>query len=397
MSDHQRVNRRAWPVDSIAATLALPLRQYRELRAAEAVVYESRFNSWNVHRYADAVRIFNEPALFSSEMRGQGGMALPSIVGMDGARHRKLRGLVTQAFTPRMVSQLAGRITEITAELLDAGIARGRFDAMQDFAYPLPIRIIADMLGIPVEDQSTFRRWSETLIAGPRTDVLRGKSFAEERAATLLEMNDYMARQIEARRRSPQEDLITRLLAAEVDGERLTENELQEFCRLLLIAGYETTACLIGNGVLTLHELPGLADELRADPSLLAGATEEIIRCFPSVAGSVRVALADVEVGGQKVDQGQTVIVWAGSTNYDETIFPDAEQFDSRRSPNRHLGFGLGPHFCLGAPLARLEVRTALQLLLEKLPRLERDPGTAVEPVDSPFLLGVKRFPLIVA
>jgi cytochrome P450 len=268
---------------------------------------------------------------------------------------------------------------------------------MQDFAYPLPIRIIADMLGIPVEDQSTFRRWSETLIAGPRTDVLRGKSFAEERAATLLEMNDYMARQIEARRRSPQEDLITRLLAAEVDGERLTENELQEFCRLLLIAGYETTACLIGNGVLTLHELPGLADELRADPSLLAGATEEIIRCFPSVAGSVRVALADVEVGGQKVDQGQTVIVWAGSTNYDETIFPDAEQFDSRRSPNRHLGFGLGPHFCLGAPLARLEVRTALQLLLEKLPRLERDPGTAVEPVDSPFLLGVKRFPLIVA
>lgn len=386
-----------WPVDSIAATLALPLQQYRQQRAGQSVVYEPRFNSWNVHRYAEAVRIFNEPAVFSSEMRGQGGMALPSIVGMDGDRHRKLRGLVTQAFTPRMVSQLAGRITEITAELLDAGIARGRFDAMQDFAYPLPIRIIADMLGIPVEDQSTFRRWSETLIAGPRTDALRGKSFAEERAATLLEMNDYMARQIEARRHSPQEDLITRLLAAEVDGERLTENELQEFCRLLLIAGYETTACLIGNGVLTLHELPELADELRADPSLLPGATEEIIRCFPSVAGSVRVALANVEVGGQKVDKGQTVIVWAGSTNYDETVFPDAEQLDPRRSPNRHLGFGLGPHFCLGAPLARLEVRTALQLLLEKLPRLEREPGTTVEPVDSPFLLGVKRFPLIIA
>ena len=391
------VNRRRWPVDSIAATLALPLRQYREQRAAESVVYESRFNSWNVHRYADAVRIFNEPATFSSEMRGQGGMALPSIVGMDGDRHRKLRGLVTQAFTPRMVSQLGGRITEITRELLDAGIARGRFDAMQDFAYPLPIRIIADMLGIPARDQSTFRRWSETLIAGPRTDALRGKSFAEERAATLLEMNDYLALQIEARRRSPQEDLITRLLAAEVDGERLTENELQEFCRLLLIAGYETTACLIGNGVLTLHELPEVAAELRADPTLLPGAVEEIVRCFPSVAGSVRVALSDVDVGGQKVAKGQTVIIWAGSTNYDETIFPEAEQLDIRRSPNRHLGFGLGPHFCLGAPLARLEVRTALQMLLEKLPELQRDPGSVVEPVDSPFLLGVKRFPLTVA
>jgi cytochrome P450 len=391
------VNRRCWPVDSVAAALALPLRQYREQRATEAVVYESRFNSWNVHRYADAVRIFNEPGIFSSEMRGQGGMALPSIVGMDGDRHRKLRGLVTQAFTPRMVSQLSGRITEITRELLDAGIARGQFDAMQDFAYPLPIRIIADMLGIPVEDQSTFRRWSETLIAGPRTDALRGKSFAEERAATLLEMNDYMARQIEARRRCPEEDLITRLLAAEVDGERLSENELQEFCRLLLIAGYETTACQIGNGVLALHEMPELSAELRADPSLLPGAVEEMVRCFPSVAGSVRVALSDVDVGGQKVAQGQTVIVWAGSTNYDDTIFPDAEQLDIRRSPNRHLGFGLGPHFCLGAPLARLEVRTALQLLLEKLPTLRRDPGTPIEPVDSPFLLGVKRFPLTVA
>ncbi len=155
-----------------------------------------------MYRHADAVRILNDPATFSSEAR-DGAMALPSIVGMDGARHRKLRGLVTQAFTPRMVEQLGPRISEVATELLDAACARGRFDAMQDFAYPLPIRIIAEMLGIPLEDQASFRRWSETLTAGPRTDAKRGQSFAEERAQTLLELNDYLTHQLDLRRRRP--------------------------------------------------------------------------------------------------------------------------------------------------------------------------------------------------
>lgn len=376
----------------VADLLQLPLRQYRELRAQAGLVYDAKFNSWNVYRYADAVRVLNDPATFSSAARS---VPLPSIVGMDGARHRKLRGLVTQAFTPRMVEQLAPRIAEVAAELLDSARGRAGFDVIQDFAYPLPIRIIAEMLGIPLEDQSTFRRWSETLVAGPRTDAVRGRSFAEERAQTLLELQEYLARQLAARRSSPGNDLITRLLAAEVDGERLSEVELLEFCRLLLIAGYETTACQIGSGVLVLQHFPDLAAQLRGDSSLLPGAVEEIVRCFPSVAASVRVATADVELGGQPIAKGQSLTLWTGSANYDESVFTQPEQLDIRRAPNRHLGFGLGPHFCLGAPLARLEARIALGTLLEKVPQLRHDPDQVVEAVDSPFLLGVKHFQLL--
>jgi cytochrome P450 len=384
-------------VDSVAQYVGLPLAQYRALRAGESVTFDDKFKSFNVHRYADAVRILNDASTFSSEARGGGAMALPSIVGMDGIRHRKLRGLVTQAFTPRMVEQLGARITTVASDLLEAACARGRFDAMQDFAYPLPIRIIAEMLGIPFADQATFRRWSETLIAGPRTDALRGRSFAEERAQTLVELNDYLGQQLDLRRKSPGTDLMSRLLVAEVDGERLTEVELIEFCRLLLIAGYETTACLIGNGVLTLLEMPSVAAELRGDPSLIPGAVEEVARCFPSVAGTMRVVLADVELGGRQIAKGQSLIVWTKAANYDETVFADSERFDVRRTPNRHLGFGVGAHFCLGAPLARLELRIALALFLERLPQLKRASTEEPGPVDSPFLLGVKRLELEVA
>jgi cytochrome P450 len=378
----------------IAALVDLPLARYRELRARQPVTYDADFKSWNVYRYADALRILNDASLFSSEARG-GAVPLPSIVGMDGGRHRKLRSLVTQAFTPRVVEQLAPRITEIAGELLEAGLTRGRFDAIRDFAYPLPMRIIAELLGVPVSDQSTFRRWSETLVAGPRTDARRGRSHAEERIATLLELKEYLAIQLAARRASPGSDLISRLLAAEVDGERLQESDLLEFCRLLLIAGYETTACQIGTAVLTLHELPELAAELRAEPTLLPGAVEEIVRCFPSVAATVRVAMADVELGGEHIGKGQSLVLWTGSINYDEETFADPETIDIRRSPNRHLGFGQGPHFCLGAPLARLELRIALTVLLQKLPRIHHDQAEVSEPVDSPFLMGVKHFTLL--
>jgi cytochrome P450 family 109 len=378
----------------IAALVDLPLSLYRDLRARQPVTYDPDFKNWNVYRYSDALRILNEPGIFSSEARG-GAVPLPSIVGMDGGRHRKLRSLVTQAFTPRMVEQLAPRIAQVAGELLDAGVTRGRFDAIRDFAYPLPIRIVAEMLGIPLEDQSTFRRWSETLVAGPRTDARRGRSHAEERSGTLLELNEYLTNQLAARRESPGSDLISRLLAAEVDGECLQDSDLLEFCRLLLIAGYETTACQIGTCVLTLHELPHLAKELRANPSLVPGAVEEIVRCFPSVAATVRVALADVEIGDQHIEKGQSLILWTGSTNYDEGTFVDPETIDIRRTPNRHLGFGQGPHFCLGAPLARLELRIALTVLLEKVPELRHDPTEVIEAVDSPFLMGVKHFTLM--
>jgi cytochrome P450 len=232
-------------------------------------------------------------------------------------------------------------------------------------------------------------------VTGPRTDALRGRSYAEERSASLRDLNDYFMGKLSERRRSPRQDLMSRLIAAEVEGERLGDADLLEFCRLLLIAGYETTACLIGSTALCLCEQPDVVALLSRDPSLVPGAVEEAIRCYPSVAGTMRVTTADVEVAGQRIDAGQSLIVWIGSANYDEAHFVDPERFDVRRSPNRHLGFGVGIHFCVGAPLARLEARIATGQLLERLPKFEVDPRASIDPVDSPFLFGVKNLPVL--
>jgi cytochrome P450 len=373
--------------------IELPLEWYREMRRGAGIAYDARFKSWNVFRYDDAFRILNDHVGFSSQARGEAQRsALPSIVGMDVPRHRQLRSLINQAFTPRTVEQLAPRITEICHQLVDRVVGQGEMDLMQDFAYPLPIAIIAELLGIPVEEQATFRRWSETLITGPRTDEKRGRSYAAEREENLRELNAYFQAKLAERRREPRQDLMSRLLAAEVDGERLSETDLLEFCRLLLIAGYETTAYLIGNAMLAFDEHPDAAEEVRRDPSLIPGAVEEALRCYPSVAGTMRTTTAATTVAGQPLEKDQTVIVWIGSANYDEQHFPDAERFDVRRSPNRHLAFGQGIHFCVGAPLARLEGRIALGVLLERLPRLRGELATPVEPVETPFIFGVRRF-----
>jgi cytochrome P450 len=378
-----------------AKLIHVPVEYYRQMRATQPVAYDPKFKSWNVFRYDDALRILNDHGTFSSQSAGEGRQTtLPSIVGLDPPRHRHLRSLINQAFTPRVVEQLGPRIVEIADELLDRALVQGGMDLVQDFAYPIPIRIIAELLGIPVEEQATFRRWSETLVTGPRTDALRGRSFAEERSASLRDLNDYFMGKLAERRKSPRHDLMSRLIAAEVEGERLGDDDLLEFCRLLLIAGYETTACLIGSTALSLCERPEVVGLLRGDPSLVPGAVEEAIRCYPSVAGTMRVTTTDVDVAGQRIEKGQSVIVWIGSANYDEAHFVDPERFDVRRSPNRHLGFGVGIHFCVGAPLARLEARIAVGRLLERLPKFERDPNAPIEPVDSPFLFGVKSLPI---
>jgi cytochrome P450 len=378
--------------EATSKLIELPLAWYREMRAGPGIAYDGRFKSWNVFRYDDVLRVLNDHVGFSSQPRGSARAALPSIVGMDVPRHRQLRGLVNQAFTPRIVEQLAPRITEICHQLIDKVAGAGSMDLMQDFAYPLPIAIIAELLGIPVEEQATFRRWSETLITGPRTDEMRGRSYAAEREENLRELNAYFLAKLEERRRDPRNDLMSRLVAAEVDGERLSENDLLEFCRLLLIAGYETTAYLIGNAMIAFDEHPETAAQVRQDPMLLPGAVEEALRCYPSVAGTMRTVTTDTEIAGQKIQKDEAVIVWIGSANYDEKHFVDPERFDVRRAPNRHLAFGFGIHFCVGAPLARLEARIALQILLQRLPGLRGQLATPLEPVETPFIFGVRHF-----
>jgi cytochrome P450 len=236
-----------------------------------------------------------------------------------------------------------------------------------------------------------FRDWSSNLVSVPSnpSDVKRLQQAAEG-------FNAYFTQKLEERHNYPRDDLMSRLVVAEVNGQYLSKEELLDFCRLLLIAGHETTANLIGNAAVCFHEYPAVVEELRNNPSLMPSALEEILRCYPSVIGAARATRASIDtiLRGQHIGQREIVHVLIGSANYDEEQFPNPERFDIRREPNRHLSFGYGIHFCLGAPLARLEAKIALNLVLERLTDIQLISDQPVEPVQSPFIVGVKRFPI---
>ena len=351
----------------------------RQQRDAEWVHHDEQHGIWQVFGYAAVERVLSDPGAFSSDfseiMPAQRDFALFSrgnFVRMDPPKHRKLRGLVSQAFTPRMVSGLAPRIAELTTELLDGLGGAERFDLVDGLAYPLPVIVIAELLGIPVDDRPIFRKWAELLFSQNqqtseiRLDEAALRALFDAVAPTMREMNAYLLAHIRQRRAHPHDDLISELVAAEVDGERLDDEEIVGFVGLLLIAGHITTTALLGNAVITLDEHPGAAAELRADPSLLPAAIEEVLRYrspFPRLA---RRAARDVEFDGRTIAAHNIVILWVASANRDPAQFSDPDRFDVHRTPNPHLAFGHGIHFCLGAPLARLEAKIALGILLER-------------------------------
>jgi cytochrome P450 len=270
------------------------------------------------------------------------------------------------------VSGLAPRITELTTELLDGLGGAARFDLVDRLAYPLPVIVIAELLGIPVDDRPIFRQWAELLFSQNqqtseiRLDEAELRALFDAVAPTMREMNAYLLAHIQQRRAHPGNDLISELVVAEVDGERLDDEEIVGFVGLLLIAGHVTTTALLGNAVITLDEHPDAAAELCADPSLLPSAIEEVLRYrspFPRLA---RRAARDVELDGRTIAAHHVVILWVASANRDAAQFSDPDRFDIHRSPNPHLAFGHGIHFCLGAPLARLEAKIALGILLER-------------------------------
>ncbi|QBD74685.1 cytochrome P450 [Ktedonosporobacter rubrisoli] len=363
---------------------------YRQMRATQPVYFESRYGCWLVFSYADAFHVLNDPVTFSSEPSEREDGRQPGILGMDDPRHRQLRAIIHQAFTPRIIEQLGPRIIAVTNALLDGLQERGEMEVIQEFAYPLPLTIIAELLGVPAEEQAMFRTWSTALTRGfqPSARAARPQAYEENERA----LRSYFAQKLEERRRAPQDDLMSHLLMASVDGQKLSEEELLDFCKLLLLAGHETTAHLLGNAVVCFDAYPEIAKQVRADPALIMSAIEEILRCFPSVSGALRRATRETILNGQRIEPGQSIMVQAVSANYDETQFPDPEIFDIQRQPNRHLTFGHGIHFCLGAPLARLEARIALPLLLERFPTLKHQPEHSIETIVSPFLVGVKAF-----
>jgi cytochrome P450 len=361
-----------------------PFPWYQAMRSASPVVLDPNANTWQVFRYADVQRVLSDHEFFSSRMGGPDDSPISnSLIALDPPRHRQMRTLVTQAFTPRAVDNLAPRIQAITDELLDRIQSAGRFDAIHDLAVPLPVIVIAELLGIPSSDRAQFKEWSDEITS--TNSVGTGQR----------EMAAYFYRFVEERRREPRDDLVSALLQADVEGQRLSLSELLGFCVLLLVAGNETTTNLIGNALLCFcDDAPGMLDELTAQPQLLPAAIEEVLRFRSPVQCMFRVTTRATELDGHRMQPGQSALAWIGSANRDETVFEDPDAFDVRRSPNRHIAFGHGLHFCLGAPLARLEARIALGAMLARLRNLRRVPDVHLEAQDSFVVYGLKRLPM---
>lgn len=333
---------------------------FKQMREYMPIFQDPQTSMWQVFRYDDVSTILKDPARFSSRsLAFEGTFAENTLVTTDPPDHRKLRNLVNLAFTPRAVARLEGRIAEITQELLNQVRTQGTIDIVSDMAFPLPARVIAEMLGVAKEDWDIFQRWAGIDSASPIP--------GDNPLQIHNEMLEYFARLLEERRRAPREDLITALSLAEIGGERLTEQELVSFCILLLAAGQDTTKNLISNFMLTLSDLPEDYAQLARDPSLIPTAIEELLRYFPPAWFVVRQTTTEVELHGVHIPANHMVMPWLASANRDAAQFPNPDHFDIRREPNRHLAFGHGIHFCVGAPLARLEAKVVLPMMLEQL------------------------------
>ena len=330
-------------------------------RESHPVVLDERSGTpwWHVFRYEDVVRVLTDHSRFSSRVPAfEYGLLSDTLLVKDPPDHRKLRSLVNMAFTPRAVARLSDRIAKMTQRLLDRVRANGEMDVVRDIAAPLPTWVICQMLGVPESDWDGIRSWAHLDgQAGPGP------------------MRRYFGELLEERRRSPRDDLVSALSTAEIEGERLSERELVNFCSLLLVAGQETTKNLIANFFLTLSDHPDDQARLAQEPALITTAIEEVLRYLPPVWFLMRRTTRDVDVAGVRIPADRLVMPWVASANRDSTQFPEPDRFDVGREPNRHLAFGHGVHFCVGAPLSRLEAGVALPMMLEQLKdlRVRRD------------------------
>jgi cholest-4-en-3-one 26-monooxygenase len=353
---------------------------------------------WCVVRYHDLEQISRDARVFSSE----GGITLHEaaetelqqqrmmMLMMDPPRHTKLRLMVNKGFTPRMIERLHDRIRQVAVDIIDTIAERGECDFVVDVAAELPLQVIADMMGVPPDDRHKMFEWSNRLIGSEDPEYAVS---AEDATGAAMEMFSYANALAAEKRAHPGDDIVSTLLAAEVDGERLTDVEFDLFFELLAVAGNETTRNLISHGMLALAEHPDQRDLLLADPTLLPGAVDEMLRYASPVMYMRRTALADLELHGQHIREGDKVALWYIAANHDPDVFADPHRFDIRRSPNDYLAFGGGgPHFCLGSHLAKLEIRVMFEELLRRLPDLELN--GPVQRLRSNFINGIKHLPM---
>lgn len=368
---------------------ANPYPLYARLRETPVALQED--GTYVVSTYREIVALLHDPRISSDERkstRGAGALVAsgklasegressPPFIFLDPPDHDRLRRLVMHQFTPDRIEGMRDRVVQLVDRLLDVQADRGQLDIVDDLAYPLPVTVICELLGVPREDEPRFHRWATALARS--LDPAQGMSDAEvqQAAQAVVQMGEYVGGLIAARRAQPADDLLSGLVAGNDPAGRMNERELLVTMMLLLVAGHETTVNLITNGMLTLLRHPDVLDRLRRDPDLVITTVEEVLRYEPPVQFRTRTTLANVEIAGVTIPKGATVVLLLASGSRDPARFPDPDRFDPDRVDNEHLGFGRGIHYCVGAPLARIEAQVALSTLARRLvaPCLAADP-----------------------
>src|SRR5579859_2337755 len=364
----------------------------REMRALSPIMYREEYG-WLVFTYREAAQVFSDSATYSSEYEMSPSREQEegrSIISMDPPRHQQLRSLLTQAFSARTIAQMEPRIRKIADERLEKISARGQVDFMGELAAPLPVIVIAELLGLPSEDWPLYKKWTDAQVRGMTADP----DASEQTLAYCF----FQA--VEQKRQRPDQSLISLLLAAEIEGKHLTQAELFSFFLTLLVAGNVTTTNLLGNAMLCFSLFPESLEQLRENPALIPSAIEEILRymspsrVLPNDPIGSRIAKVNTELAGRSIQKGDVVRPLIFSANFDEQQFVEPERFMIERRPNRHISFGHGIHFCLGAPLARLEARVVLTEMLKRFSAWEIQDRDHLQQIDTDLIFGVKNLPM---
>lgn len=389
--------------------VADPYPFYHYLQQEDPIHWNEHWQTWVLTRYEDVVPAMQDRRISYHEKMKPFLSGLPAHVTQeidaverhvsswlghaDPPDHTRLRALINKAFVPRLIENMRPRIEAQVDRLIDAVEARGGMDLIADFAYPLPASIIAEMLGVPADDHHRFKRWTDDLVAFMGT--ARAQPETTARAADAVRgLSNYVRGIIVDHRANPRDDLISGLINAHEQANRLTEDEIVGVCSGLFIAGHETTTNLIGNGMLALLRNRDQIERLRQNPDLIVTAVEELLRYDSPVQRSWGVAVADIDMGGKRIQPGELVLKMLGAANRDARQFPEPDRLDITRKENRHLGFGYGFHFCLGAPLARVEGQIAINALLRRLPLLDLA-SPSVEWHPNIAFRGLKSLPVV--
>mgnify|MGYP003384644572 CR=1 FL=1 len=388
-----------------------PYPHYSKMRENDPIYFNSTRKLWEIYRYKDVQTVLSDPLTFSSEFfHAIGKPELQTLNAMDPPRHTKFRKLLAVAFTSKIVAaqeqnirkvisaqiekvKYSGEIGKVISAQIEKVKYSGEIDLIADLAFPLPATIIATMLGVPPNDIEKFKEWGFHAFKVAES-ALQNLSPSQQALDGVKQMTDYLSEFACLRRDSPAEDLISALSCAVVDGESLTKEEIANTCKLLMVAGTDTTQLLIGNSMHLLLQAPELKQQLTQNPELLDGFIEEVLRFATPFQHSARIATRDVELNGHLIKRGQWVVAFLGSANRDPEAFANPENFDITRSPNRHLTFGYGIHFCIGAPLGRLETKVAIMALIHAFPELRLNPAKPVRFIQDNILqFGLRSLP----